>query len=116
MHEPAPTRTTPDDWRSLGACRHEDPELFFPIVGSGPGLSQIGLSQIGRAKAVCARCQVRAECLSFAMETVQDHGVWGGTSEEERRAMRRSRIRRAGAGAGGQQQRRRRWPSGRGAR
>jgi WhiB family redox-sensing transcriptional regulator len=111
MHEPVPTGITQDDWRSLGACRHEDPELFFPIVQSGPGLSQIG-----RAKAVCARCPVQADCLSFAMETVQDYGVWGGTSEEERRAMRRPGIRRARAGAGGQQQQRSRWPSGRGAR
>jgi WhiB family transcriptional regulator, redox-sensing transcriptional regulator len=111
MHEPVPTGMTQDDWRSLGACRHEDPELFFPIVQSGPGLSQIS-----RAKAVCARCQVQADCLSFALETVQDYGVWGGTSEEERRAMRRSRIRRARAGAGGQQQRRSRWPPGRGPR
>jgi hypothetical protein len=32
---------------------------------------------------------------------VQDHGVWGGTSEEERRALRRARNRRpAVRGAG----------------
>jgi WhiB family redox-sensing transcriptional regulator len=75
------------DWRELSSCRQEDPELFFPLVPAGPGLAQIE-----RAKAVCARCQVRAECLRFAMETVQDHGVWGGASEEERRALRRSGI------------------------
>jgi WhiB family redox-sensing transcriptional regulator len=84
------------DWRELSACRQEDPELFFPLVPAGPGLVQIE-----RAKAVCARCQVPAECLQFAMETVQDHGVWGGTSEEERRALRRVRNRRpAVLGAG----------------
>jgi WhiB family redox-sensing transcriptional regulator len=77
------------DWRELSACQQEDPELFFPLVPAGPGLVQTE-----RAKAVCARCQVRAECLRFAMETVQDHGVWGGTSEEERRALRRARNRR----------------------
>lgn len=63
--------------------------MFFPLVPAGPGLVQAE-----RAKAVCARCQVRAECLRFAMETVQDHGVWGGTSEEERRALRLARNRR----------------------
>jgi WhiB family transcriptional regulator, redox-sensing transcriptional regulator len=76
-----------DDWRSLSACRHADPELFFPVVESGPGLVQLEA-----AKAVCARCAVRAECLSFATATVQDHGVWGGTSEEERRTARRARL------------------------
>jgi WhiB family transcriptional regulator, redox-sensing transcriptional regulator len=74
------------DWRELSACRQEDPELFFPLVPAGPGLAQIE-----RAKAVCGRCQVRAECLRFAIETAQDHGVWGGTSEEERRVLRGAR-------------------------
>jgi WhiB family transcriptional regulator, redox-sensing transcriptional regulator len=86
-----------DDWRLLSACRHSDPELFFPIVESGPGLVQLEA-----AKAVCARCDVRAECLSFATATVQDHGVWGGTSEEERRAARRARLRQSRTALAGQ--------------
>jgi WhiB family redox-sensing transcriptional regulator len=42
-----------------------------------------------RARAVCADCGVRKECLEFALTTNQDCGVWGGTSEEERRDIRR---------------------------
>jgi WhiB family redox-sensing transcriptional regulator len=90
MHKPASTMASGDDWRSLGACQNADPELFFPIVATGPGLLQVA-----SAKAVCARCEVQAECLRFAMESVQDHGVWGGKTEEERRALRRARIRQA---------------------
>jgi WhiB family redox-sensing transcriptional regulator len=30
------------------------------------------------AKAVCARCLVRAECLAFAVENGITEGVWGG--------------------------------------
>jgi WhiB family redox-sensing transcriptional regulator len=52
--------TEPTDWRSLGACRQEDPELFFPVAQAGPGLVQLN-----KARAICARCEVRAECLSF---------------------------------------------------
>ena len=34
--------TIPDrDWRQLAACRHTDPELFFPVSASGPSLDQI---------------------------------------------------------------------------
>jgi WhiB family redox-sensing transcriptional regulator len=89
MYQPASIRTGPADWRAQGACRREDPELFFPVAEAGPALVQLD-----RARAICRRCPVRAECLSFALETVQDHGVWGGTSEDERRALRRNRRRR----------------------
>jgi WhiB family transcriptional regulator, redox-sensing transcriptional regulator len=42
------------------------------------------LQQVAEAKEICARCQVRRECLMFALLTRQRHGVWGGMSEEER--------------------------------
>jgi WhiB family transcriptional regulator, redox-sensing transcriptional regulator len=77
----AETVTIPDrDWRLLAACRHADPELFFPVSPSGPSLDQVT-----QAKAICAGCPVRQQCLAFALDTRQDHGVWGGMSEEERR-------------------------------
>jgi WhiB family redox-sensing transcriptional regulator len=69
------------DWRPLAACRHADPDLFFPVSGSG-----LSLDQVTQAKAICGRCPVRRQCLAFALDTRQDHGVWGGTSEEERHA------------------------------
>lgn len=71
-------------WRRSALCRDTDPELFFPIGTTGQALLQIS-----RAKEVCCECPVKFECLDFAMETNQDTGIWGGTSEEERRQMRR---------------------------
>ena len=71
-------------WMPGGACRGEDPELFFPVTAAGPALAQAFA-----AKAVCFRCAVRAACLSYALATGQV-GIWGGTTEEERHAMRRS--------------------------
>jgi WhiB family redox-sensing transcriptional regulator len=76
------------DWRNDAACRDEDPELFFPVGTSGPALSQIT-----QAKAVCRRCPAMSECLSWALESGQDAGVWGGASEDERRAMKRYGVR-----------------------
>jgi WhiB family redox-sensing transcriptional regulator len=72
------------DWRHRAACRDEDPELFFPIGNTGPALLQIE-----EAKQVCQRCPVMEPCLSWALESGQDSGVWGGLSEDERRAMKR---------------------------
>jgi len=71
-------------WMPRGACRGEDPELFFPVTAAGPALAQVLA-----AKAVCFRCAVRAACLSYALATGQA-GIWGGTTQEERAAMRRS--------------------------
>lgn len=72
------------DWYLRGLCRTMDPAMFFP--GRGEPTEP--------AKAVCAQCPVRAECLDYAMSTAQKYGIWGGTSERERRA-RRSAIYRA---------------------
>jgi WhiB family transcriptional regulator, redox-sensing transcriptional regulator len=77
------------DWRSSGACLTADPDLFFPV--SATGASQ---RQEARAKAICAGCQVRAECLRFALDSGQMHGVWGGLGEAEL-----TRLRRSGRGA-----------------
>ena len=67
------------DWWRSAACREADPELFFPVGAHGPGASELA-----EAKAVCAACRVRCQCLQYALATHQLHGVWGGTSEDER--------------------------------
>lgn len=78
----AAVATAGRDWRGRAACLDEDPELFFPVGHGGPGLEQVA-----RAKAVCARCPVSGECLSFALVAVPE-GVAGGLTGEERRALR----------------------------
>jgi WhiB family redox-sensing transcriptional regulator len=76
-------------WMSRGACREADPELFFPDA-----VTVIGVRQAEAAKTVCGGCDVRANCLSYALETMPE-GIWGGTTQEERHAARRSLARRA---------------------
>src|SRR3989337_3003278 len=60
------------DRRHLSACLDEDPELFFPIGNTGPAILQIE-----EAKQVCRRCDVREQCLAWALEAGQDHGGRG---------------------------------------
>jgi len=76
------------DWRHHALCREHDPELFFPIGTTGPAAVQVD-----DAKTVCGRCPVVESCLSWALETGQDAGVWGGLSEDERRALKRRGVR-----------------------
>jgi WhiB family transcriptional regulator, redox-sensing transcriptional regulator len=75
------------EWWSLAACQSADPDLFFPISGSGPALGQVA-----RAKAVCAGCPVRTDCLRYALAADPLQGVWGGMSEEERRLLRQRKA------------------------
>jgi WhiB family redox-sensing transcriptional regulator len=89
-----PQVTPTADWRSRSACLDENPELFFPVGTTGPAVAQVD-----EAKSICGGCEVRSECLAWALEENQDHGVWGGLSEDERRSLRRRNARtRATAG------------------
>ena len=71
-----------------------DPDLFFPISSAGPGERQIA-----RAKMICAGCQVRQECLEFALAHDQVYGIWGGTTPQDRQRARRRQRRAAAAAA-----------------
>jgi WhiB family transcriptional regulator, redox-sensing transcriptional regulator len=68
---------------SRAACSTADPELFFPISSSGPALRHVA-----RAKAICAGCEIRRECLNYALEAGPVQGVWGGMTEAERQLLR----------------------------
>jgi WhiB family redox-sensing transcriptional regulator len=71
-------------WQHAAACLHHAGKVdFFPARGES----------VREAKAVCATCSVRDECLEFALRTKVVHGVWGGMSERERRGLRRERRR-----------------------
>lgn len=79
--------TTATDWQSFGACVGLDPAGFIP------DRSKFRLDAITerRAKATCATCRVRGECLAEALREGWC-GIWGGTTEQERRAMRPRRV------------------------
>jgi hypothetical protein len=85
-----PQRTEPAGraWRDRAACRDVDPERFFPAAEDGPGLR----AQVAAAKAICARCPVRAECLAEALARIP-FGIAGGLTEHERRQLRRTHNR-----------------------
>lgn len=69
------------DWQLQGACREEDPELFFHPEGErGPSRR----NRESAAKAVCARCPVVAECARHSLTVREPYGVWGALSEDDR--------------------------------
>jgi WhiB family redox-sensing transcriptional regulator len=77
-----PTAPTGDEtWRLDALCAETDPEAFFPEKGGSTR----------EAKRVCSGCDVRAECLEYALANDERFGIWGGLSERERRRLRLAR-------------------------
>jgi WhiB family transcriptional regulator, redox-sensing transcriptional regulator len=83
---PAAERAVPEDlsWMDRGRCAETFPDAFFPEKGGSTR----------EAKRVCRNCEVRAECLEYALEHGDEswarHGIWGGMSAEERRRLKRA--------------------------
>jgi WhiB family redox-sensing transcriptional regulator len=68
------------DWQERALCAQTDPEAFFPEKGGSTR----------EAKRICSGCEVRAECLEYALTHDERFGIWGGLSERERRRLRRA--------------------------
>ena len=68
-------------WQDRANCRGADPDLFFPERGASTRT----------AKGICRECQVRPECLEFAIVSSEKFGIWGMMSERERRKIRKER-------------------------
>ena len=74
------TLIRPEPWMQDALCAQTDPEMFFPQKGGSTR----------NAKRVCASCDVREQCLEYALRTKQDDGIWGGKSAIELRKMRKN--------------------------
>lgn len=77
-----------DSRTDIGACREHDPELWFP---NHVGNQAESWEQERQAKAICARCPLRAACLEAALECKERHGIWGGLNPDERVRLKQSR-------------------------
>lgn len=67
-------------WQADALCAQTDPEAFFPEKGGSTR----------EAKRICENCEVRAQCLEYALQNDERFGIWGGLSERERRRLRRA--------------------------
>ena len=67
------------EWQDRALCAETDPEAFFPEKGGSTR----------EAKRICSGCEVRAQCLEYALAHDERFGIWGGLSERERRRLKR---------------------------
>ena len=65
-------------WQERALCAQTDPEAFFPEKGGSTR----------EAKKVCLTCDVRGDCLEYALMNDERFGIWGGLSERERRKLK----------------------------
>ncbi|ADU00888.1 MULTISPECIES: WhiB family transcriptional regulator [Mycolicibacterium] len=79
------------DWQMQGVCRGVDSAMFFHPDGErGRARAQREM----RAKEMCRRCPVIAQCRSHALAVGEPYGIWGGLSESERELLLKRGIRR----------------------
>ena len=69
-------------WQERALCAQTDPEAFFPEKGGSTR----------EAKKVCLTCDVRDECLEYALMNDERFGIWGGLSERERRKLKKRAV------------------------
>ncbi|MDX6201718.1 MAG: WhiB family transcriptional regulator, redox-sensing transcriptional regulator [Frankiales bacterium] len=66
-------------WQERALCAQTDPESFFPEKGGSTR----------EAKRICISCDVKDDCLEYALANDERFGIWGGLSERERRRLKR---------------------------
>lgn len=71
-----------ESWQERALCSQTDPEAFFPEKGGSTR----------EAKKICTGCEVKVECLEYALANDERFGIWGGLSERERRRIKREAI------------------------
>ena len=77
-----PFGTEDEDWQERALCAQTDPESFFPEKGGSTR----------EAKKICTGCEVRSECLEYALAHDERFGIWGGLSERERRRLKKQAV------------------------
>ena len=85
MSEPIHLAALGDDdvllsWQEQALCAQTDPEAFFPEKGGSTR----------EAKRICVGCDVKGDCLEYALGQDERFGIWGGLSERERRRLKRA--------------------------
>ena len=69
-----------------------DEDIFFApeldVLGGNRGAAtRLAATRERQALAVCDRCPVQVQCLAYAVATRQQHGVWGGRTQQELRRL-----------------------------
>lgn len=73
-----------NEWLDAAACKGHATDLWFAERGDNE-------RETKAAKAICAGCPVKDQCLEAALTDNERFGIWGGYTERERRRIKRKR-------------------------
>ena len=74
-----------ENWQVQAACRGPQSVVFFPPTQFERKDDKAQREE--RAKEICSDCTVRTDCLEYALEIREPHGIWGGLNEVERKVL-----------------------------
>jgi len=74
------TPYVPARWGDFALCRGADTDLFFTETRGRYGATE-------RAKKICRDCQAKDDCLTYAIERSERHGIWGGLTTKQRQRL-----------------------------
>lgn len=83
-------RASSDAWQLRAACKGPQATAFFPPAHAERKEEKVSREE--RAKAICATCVVRHDCLEYALRIREPHGIWGGLNEVERKQLAERRA------------------------
>ena len=77
-----------ETWKDQANCKGEPVKTFFPEDNSGCNQKE----RVSRVYELCGKCEVKEECLNYALDNNEKFGVWGGLGEKRRRYLRMERL------------------------
>jgi len=86
----AAERLSEPTWRSDARCRSRNAVHFFAPAQVERKDDRLRREAVARA--LCGACAVRSQCLEYALDVQEPHGIWGGANEVERRRLTRQRA------------------------
>jgi WhiB family redox-sensing transcriptional regulator len=78
----------PTGWQDQAACKGRTDLSWF---SDSPAMARAQKAAIE----VCHTCPVELDCLRYAVANGEQHGIWGGLTEDQRIHLRRDRRRYA---------------------
>jgi WhiB family redox-sensing transcriptional regulator len=78
------------EWQESAACRGLNSSQFYSPPGER---REARRRREDHAREICDGCPVRVECAQFALTIGEEHGFWGGMTDQDRvKLLRRPRI------------------------